>query len=457
MTDKPEFKREARYIVIKRTDLDRAPTWKKVELSLALELLDGDLPKRDYVVIESDWPEYEPVWKMLEARVTGADSVPPAGGEPGSITLTPEHAERLINRLSKAQMFKEVTELRAVMAQPVRPLAGLPERHDFPHRSEFETANQYTSALDTAKTWNAAWDEWAPHVTRLQAEVSAANSRLHDVATLCATIEQERNALQSELTKARELLREWMTSNFTGSCPERNDLRCRTDYALSNQSAPADKGQVNPEHTVFNEIRISEPVNEEGEPTRYLITEAQLQRIRALEADKGQDPNKADRLAVAALQRQLNESRDRVYDLEHAIFHALDDSGEDATTGEITIYKLDFEKLSALVPEDWEHRSEADKPTRAERVEQLNQEIATLLAHDDLEHAIFDALNGSCDDSTVHSLQAEFKALGAAEKKPLLEGLLGRAKAEGNLKPFSDKLVAFLSHKDATREPTDHE
>ena len=45
----------------------------------------------------------------------------------------------------------------------------------------------------------------------------------------------------------------------------------------------------NPEHTLFNEIRISEPVNEDGEETRYLISEQQLQRIRLLEAPAAPD------------------------------------------------------------------------------------------------------------------------------------------------------------------------
>lgn len=40
---------------------------------------------------------------------------------------------------------------------------------------------------------------------------------------------------------------------------------------------------ANPEHTLFNEIRTSTPVNEDGEETRYLITEQQLQRVRLLE------------------------------------------------------------------------------------------------------------------------------------------------------------------------------
>jgi hypothetical protein len=39
----------------------------------------------------------------------------------------------------------------------------------------------------------------------------------------------------------------------------------------------------NAEHTLSNEITISEPVNEDGEPTRYIINQQQLERIQALE------------------------------------------------------------------------------------------------------------------------------------------------------------------------------
>ena len=30
----------------------------------------------DCVVVESDWPEYEPTWRAIEARVTGTQNVP---------------------------------------------------------------------------------------------------------------------------------------------------------------------------------------------------------------------------------------------------------------------------------------------------------------------------------------------------------------------------------------------
>lgn len=45
-------------------------------------------------------------------------------------------------------------------AQPPAKVA-LPERHDLPHREEFESADQYAAAVGYAKQWNACLDEVA--------------------------------------------------------------------------------------------------------------------------------------------------------------------------------------------------------------------------------------------------------------------------------------------------------
>ncbi|SDI55167.1 hypothetical protein [Pseudomonas panipatensis] len=67
-----EFKREARFIVIKRKHLSAES---RVHDSLEQELrvwLDKHLiPTSECVVVESDWPEYETVWAMIAARVEG--------------------------------------------------------------------------------------------------------------------------------------------------------------------------------------------------------------------------------------------------------------------------------------------------------------------------------------------------------------------------------------------------
>jgi len=145
---------------------------------------------------------------------------------------------------------------------------------------------------------------------------------LSEHRALVAQLLAERNALQAELTKARECI-----GHVLGLL--RADKPSHAQYAIlqyqdfpKDQSAPADKGQVNPEHTLFNEIRISEPVNEDGEPTRYLITEAQLQRIRAMEADKGQGE------PVATLARKYDDTLMPFVALMRKELHANADKGD---------------------------------------------------------------------------------------------------------------------------------
>jgi hypothetical protein len=69
-----EFNREDRYIVIKRKDLNAVPFAALHSFLEHLRSLDSFLPRREFVVVESDWPECEQVWRMIEARVTGRPS-----------------------------------------------------------------------------------------------------------------------------------------------------------------------------------------------------------------------------------------------------------------------------------------------------------------------------------------------------------------------------------------------
>ncbi len=66
-----EFQREDRYIVIKRKDLERLPVGMRGSFSMVLNYIAPNLPKREYLVVESDWPEYEPTWAAIQARLTG--------------------------------------------------------------------------------------------------------------------------------------------------------------------------------------------------------------------------------------------------------------------------------------------------------------------------------------------------------------------------------------------------
>lgn len=69
------FERENRYIVLKRKHLGSLPEHLQIRLKPALEDAAQLLPKLDCLVVESDWPEYEPTWRAIEQRMTGVTGV----------------------------------------------------------------------------------------------------------------------------------------------------------------------------------------------------------------------------------------------------------------------------------------------------------------------------------------------------------------------------------------------
>jgi len=76
-----EFVREERYIVFKMSDLGNSLKGDEIR-RLAREYaeqrrLKGKSPL-ECVVVEKGWFEYEPTWKAIEARVTGAQPAPSA-------------------------------------------------------------------------------------------------------------------------------------------------------------------------------------------------------------------------------------------------------------------------------------------------------------------------------------------------------------------------------------------
>ncbi|MFG0827055.1 hypothetical protein ACF8R6_01480 [Pseudomonas sp. CJQ_7] len=93
------FHREDRYIVVKRSDLAKVPVAYRSALVDPLFHLQAHLPQRECLVIESDWPEYEPTWAAIKARVTG-QAAPQSQAEPiawmvgTAFWWTKEEAER---------------------------------------------------------------------------------------------------------------------------------------------------------------------------------------------------------------------------------------------------------------------------------------------------------------------------------------------------------------------------
>lgn len=65
------FKRENRYFVFKRSDLDKQQlrvlsNWNK---TVQLQRLQKGKDTLTALVIESDWPEYEPTWDAIQRRI----------------------------------------------------------------------------------------------------------------------------------------------------------------------------------------------------------------------------------------------------------------------------------------------------------------------------------------------------------------------------------------------------
>ena len=85
-----EFKREERYIVFKLSDVERYLTdADRAHLAMMKNEIDAgrvcaNKPPFKGLIVESDWPEYEPTWRAIEARVTGAQPAPstPDGWKP---------------------------------------------------------------------------------------------------------------------------------------------------------------------------------------------------------------------------------------------------------------------------------------------------------------------------------------------------------------------------------------
>jgi len=90
------FERELRYYVAKRKDVDSylSPTEHRI-LNLLLNKVavgrfNDKKPVLRSVVVESDWPEYEPVWSMIQKRIQNKQSL---------TTVVPDIARCLVHGL----------------------------------------------------------------------------------------------------------------------------------------------------------------------------------------------------------------------------------------------------------------------------------------------------------------------------------------------------------------------
>ena len=90
-----EFKREQRYYVLKLSDIHGTVSLAdllyldKIARTVADRRAQEGKEQREYLVLEGDWPEFEPTWRAIEARMSVASTQQQAGGEPQRIFLVP--------------------------------------------------------------------------------------------------------------------------------------------------------------------------------------------------------------------------------------------------------------------------------------------------------------------------------------------------------------------------------
>ncbi len=72
------MKRETRYVVLKLSDIEKyvSAEYKDRLTTICNSIIRGrdkdNKQELDCVVVEHDWPEYEPTWQAIEKRVDGA-------------------------------------------------------------------------------------------------------------------------------------------------------------------------------------------------------------------------------------------------------------------------------------------------------------------------------------------------------------------------------------------------
>lgn len=88
-------------------------------------------------------------------------------------------------------------------------------------------------------------------------------------------------------------------------------------------------------------------------------------KVSYVEVKDCRDIERELREEIAALRAENERLERERYELAHAIWHALDDSCEDMSSGEITIMRSDYDRLCSLVPDDHEELHKRFDPSVA--------------------------------------------------------------------------------------------
>ena len=134
-----EFTREDRYIVFKLSDVERyLADADRTHLAMMKNEIDAgrdcaNKPPFKGLIVESDWPEYEPTWKAIEARVTGAQPTPKAVayldlGVGGYMDICTDLTDEALAAIPKGRHILGIVGTYGVEGySPAQPAPSIPE------------------------------------------------------------------------------------------------------------------------------------------------------------------------------------------------------------------------------------------------------------------------------------------------------------------------------------------
>jgi hypothetical protein len=164
-----QFKREDRYVVLKRSDIEKYLHASRGQLRNICRAINSgryadNKPLLQAVVIESDWPEYEPTWRAIEQRMTGA--TPATFDLVGHLVRQRAFSERTFGPGMRTagvcdHIRKELTEIASNPADVLEWVDVILLALDGAWRAGFEP-QQIAAAIEAKQTKNEArtWPDW---------------------------------------------------------------------------------------------------------------------------------------------------------------------------------------------------------------------------------------------------------------------------------------------------------
>jgi len=139
------FQREDRYIVIKHTDMEKLPHLVRRNFSgrcrnFYEQMLIAGAPARRFLVIESDWPEYEPVWQMIERRMSGQPPVTAAEELEAVLQWRDKHAVAIKERDALQQRLNAADQRNDDLSGMLQHLVDNPYRFTDAYRARIAAA-----------------------------------------------------------------------------------------------------------------------------------------------------------------------------------------------------------------------------------------------------------------------------------------------------------------------------